>query len=112
MNVGDTFFFDGNEFSIKNIDRTSSKRFPTGRVDASMFIGESGNENSPRTIQRGCPRVFSLCDVAKALGEDCETPTVDSDIEMSDETESAWDNVRQATTEEIKEIFTNSDSVW
>lgn len=111
MNVGDTFFFDGNEFSIKDINTTTSKSFPSGRVDASKFIGEVGDVENPRTIQRGRPRGFHFNDVAEALGEDF-TPVVTSDLETTPEIESSWDSVREATTEEIKEVFSNSDSSW
>ena len=83
MKVGDTFFFDGIEFSIKNIDTESTEKFPTGRVDASKFIGTHDDPENPRTIQRGRPKMFNFSDVAEILGETFTTTEVASDAEMT-----------------------------
>ncbi len=98
MKVGDTFFIDGTEFSIKNIDNESTEKFPVGRVDASRFIGSHGDLENPRTIQRGRPKMFHRKDVAEALGETLPTTEVTSDVEMSDEASESWTKMREATT--------------
>ena len=97
MKVGDTFFFDGTEFSIKMIDTKSTEKFPTGRVDASKFIGTHDDPETPRTIQRGRPKMFNRGDVAEILGETLPTTEIVSDVEMTEEVSSAWSEVRDST---------------
>jgi len=94
MKVGDTFFFEGTEFSIKNIDTGSTEKFPTGRVDASKFTGSHDDPENPRTIQRGRPKMFNRSTVAEALGEPLPTPEITSDVKVEPETKSDWSNVR------------------
>jgi hypothetical protein len=96
MKIGDTFFFDGNEYSIKSIDRESTEKFPSGRVDASKFIGTHDDKENPRTIQRGRPKMFEFRDVAEALGEEFTAPEVVSDVKIAEPTSSAWSDVRKA----------------
>lgn len=107
MKVGDTFYFDDQEFSIKDIDTTSSERFPHGRVDASKFIGKHGDLENPRTIQRGRPKMFHLNDVAEIMGEEITIPEISSDVEMSESNSSEWTNFRDS--EETKIISTSTD---
>jgi len=107
MKVGDTFIFEEQEFSIKNIDTVSTERFPSGRVDASKFVGSHDDPENPRTIQRGRPKMFNLSDVAEILGEEFTTPEITSDVEMTESTESAWSNFR--TSDETKIISTSTD---
>ena len=116
MKVGDTFFFDGTEFSIKNIDTKSTEKFPTGRVDASKFIGTHDDPENPRTIQRGRPKMFSRGDVAEALGETLPTTEVVSDVKMTGEVSSAWSGVRDsdgfippATPKPTPPVYSSSD---
>lgn len=97
MKVGDTFFFDGIEFSIKNIDTESTEKFPSGRVDASKFIGTHDDTENPRTIQRGRPKMFNRNDVAEFLGETLPTTEIVSDVKMTEEVSSAWSEVRDGT---------------
>jgi len=94
MKVGDTFFFEGTEFSIKNIETKFSRKFPTGRVDASKFTGSHDDPENPRTIQRGRPKMFQLSTVAEALGEPIPTPVIKSDVEATEKTTSAWTGIR------------------
>ena len=105
MKVGDTFFFDGSEFSIKMIDTTSSEKFPSGRVDASKFTGSHDDPENPRVIQRGRPKGFELSTVAEILGETIPTPTIDSDIKESESTSSAWESLRDSDSDTIRESF-------
>jgi len=102
MKVGDTFFFDGKEFSIKNIEATSSEKFPNGRVDASRFVGSHDDSENPRTIQRGRPKGFELSVVAEILGETISTPNVESDIDTSDSAGTKWSELREADSSTIR----------
>lgn len=103
MKVGDTFFFDGSEFSIKMIDTTSSEKFPSGRVDASKFTGSYDDPENPRAIQRGRPKGFELSDVADILGETIPAPTIKSDVTESESISSAWDTLRDSDNESVSE---------
>jgi hypothetical protein len=100
MKVGDTFFIEGVEYSIKNIDKTSSDKFPSGRVDASKFVGNYNDVENPRIIQRGRPKAFNLVDVADVFGEGCNTPTysTNSNENNSDKISSAWLDLRSSIT--------------
>ncbi len=108
MKVGDTFFIDGVEFSIKNIDSESTEKFPFGRVDASKFIGSHDDVNNPRAIQRGRPKMFGREDVAEALGETFDTTQVTSDVDMTEETKKAWTGIRT----DNPSVFSSSSTDW
>lgn len=91
MQVGDTFTFEGEEFSIKNIIvDTDDVRFPNGRVDASKFVGEG----IFRKIQKGRPKAFKYETVAEILGESMPDRDIDIGIEVSKEVEINWDAIK------------------
>lgn len=107
MKVGDTFIFEGQEFSIKEIDTSSTEKFPTGRVNASRFVGSHDDPENPRTIQRGRPKMFNLNDVAEVMGEKFTTPEITSDVAMTESTSTAWSDFRTAEKPTI--ISTSTD---
>lgn len=106
MQVGETFFFENIEYSIKKIEKDKSEldeRFPNGRVDASNFETKVVDGIEERRIRKGRPKAFTIEQVSEALGEDftdtIKTATVESDIpkEEFETVKESWDVVRKST---------------
>ncbi len=111
MNVGDTFVFEGTEYSIKKIDMNKSLKFPTGRVDASKFVGEGFD----RRVQRGRPKMLHFKDVEDIFGPSEPTPT--PDVEVPGDVKEEWSKVRRTTPIDGESLLTSlpdsaSSSDW
>jgi len=118
MKIGTTFEFEGNQYSIKNIDLDDSdkKRFPTGRLNASKFKGAGAY----RTLQAGRPKAFDLQVVAEILGVPVESANIVEDVENADipkEISASWDNFRKTPVERVDEVINmlpdkSTESEW
>lgn len=108
MDIGQTFFFEGEEFAIKRIIVPGGTDgdgvvYNKGRIDASKFVGE-GVE---RRIQRGRPKMFDYAPVAEILGESTIPDSVQSDLEEEDNSAiEEWKSQRD-NSEKIKSFMEN-----
>ena len=108
MNIGSTFFYQGNEYSIKQIDALASFKFPSGKVTASKFVGEGAD----RRIQSGRPKYFHYDEVAVIMGEDedfddGETNESEPEPKVMNEVVKTWHNLRSADPEKVEGLLSS-----